>query len=132
MAYKHAVVWMDHQHATIIGFSADDHHVAKLRLNESRHSHHRSESVPWGHSPEELRFLEEVVAAIGATVEVVVAGPGTAKGAFVRHVEHKHPTLRARILAVETLDHPSDRELLAFARTEFRRIDALLGDAPPG
>ena len=37
--------------------------------------------------------------------------------------------MQKRVVGVETLDHPSDRELLAYARKYFRRVDSLLG--PP-
>lgn len=129
MSYKHAIVWIDHQHATVIDFSIDDQHVVKLEsTNGQRKLHRKSGPMGSGHAPDDADFFDEVVAALGSSVEVVVVGPGTAKSAFVKHVQKRHAQLAKRIVGTETLDHPSDRELLAFARKYFRRIDSLLGN----
>lgn len=129
MSYKHAIVWMDHQHATVIDFSIDDQHVVKVGSGEPRKLHRKSGPMGSGKAPEDHEFFDAVVTALGDSVEIVVAGPGNAKTSFLKHVEKKHPTLRKRVVGVETLDHPSDRELLAYARKYFRRVDSLLG--PP-
>jgi len=129
MSYKHAVVWMDHQHATVIDFSIDDQHVVKVSSGEPRKLHRKSGAMGSGKAPEDLELYEAVVAALGDSVEIVVVGPGNAKTSFLKHVEKKHPAFQKRVVGVETLDHPSDRELLAYARKYFRRVDSLLG--PP-
>lgn len=129
MTYKHAIVWMDHQHATVIDFSIDDQHVVKVAANGGqRKLHRKSGPMGSGHAPDDIEFFEAVVAALGTSVEIVVAGPGTAKTAFIKHVQKRHAPMAKRIIGTETLDHPSDRELLAFARKYFRRVDSLLGD----
>ena len=58
-----------------------------------------------------------------------ITGPGAAKLAFERHIARHHPGLAARVVGVETVDHPTPGELEAFARTQFVRVDAL-SDAP--
>jgi stalled ribosome rescue protein Dom34 len=129
MSYKHAVVWMDHQHATVIDFSIDDQHVVKVESEEPRKVHRKSGPMGAGKAPDDVQLFEGVVTALGDSVEIVVAGPGNAKTAFLKHIEKKHPGVQKRVVGVETLDHPSDRELLAYARKYFRRVDSLLG--PP-
>ncbi|MEX1104631.1 MAG: hypothetical protein WEB78_00385 [Ilumatobacteraceae bacterium] len=129
MTYKHAVVWMDHQHATVIDFTIDDQHVVKVESGEPHKLHRKSGPMGSGKMPEDLEFLERVVMALNDSAEIVLAGPGNAKTSFLRHLEKKHAALRKRVVGVETLDHPSDRELVAFARKYFRRVDSLLG--PP-
>jgi hypothetical protein len=48
-------------------------------------------------------------------------GPSTAKLDFSRYL-HKHdPALEARIVGIETVDHPSDGQLVAYARKYFER-----------
>ena len=54
-------------------------------------------------------------------------GPGSAKTEFAHHLDRRHPQLAAHVVAVETVDHPSDHELLDFARRTFTRIDSLRG-----
>ena len=41
---------------------------------------------------------------------------------------HKHePKVEARIVGVETADHPTDAQIVAHARAYFRANDPLLG-----
>ena len=57
-------------------------------------------------------------------------GPSTAKLELIEHV-HKHdPALEPKIVGVETVDHPTDRQLVAFVRRYFRAADRMLGTAP--
>jgi stalled ribosome rescue protein Dom34 len=129
MSFKHAIVWIDHQHATVIDFSIDDQHLVKLdSSSRQRKLHRKSGPMGSGHAPDDAEFFEAVVVALGTSIEIVVVGPGTAKTAFVKHVQHKHAQVAKRIVGTETLDHPSDRELLTFARKYFRRVDSLLGN----
>jgi stalled ribosome rescue protein Dom34 len=122
---KHAIVWIDHSHATVIGLGAPDaddhetHHVA--RGTGQRHAHAGSPAVD--HS-----YWDAVVAALGTASEVIVAGPGQEKQAFVRDLGKRHAAVARRVVAVETLDHPTEGQLLAHARRAFKRVDALIGD----
>jgi hypothetical protein len=43
-------------------------------------------------------------------------------------LEKRHATVAKQVVGVESLDHPSDGELLAFAKRYFKRVDALRGD----
>src|SRR5690606_224285 len=75
-----------------------------------------------GHAPDDHHFFDEVVAALDGMRDVVITGPGTAKVKFERYVKDRHPAVAKRIVGVETLDHPSPGELLAFARDYFKRV----------
>jgi len=44
---------------------------------------------------------------------------------FHTFIRQKHPQLASRISAVETLDHPTDGELLAHGRRFFRADDRM-------
>ena len=51
---------------------------------------------------------------------MLVVGPSTAKLEFLRYV-HKHDHgLETQIEGVETVDHPSDKQLVAYARKYFK------------
>jgi hypothetical protein len=69
-----------------------------------------------------------VATAVQGSPEILVVGPGTAKVAFMTDLEKRHSKVAKQVVGVESLDHPSDAELLAFARRYFRRVDALRGD----
>ena len=61
-----------------------------------------------------------IAGSLADAKEILVAGPTSAKTAFVKHLnEHAHD-LRAKVVAIETVDHPSNIQLLDYARKHFR------------
>jgi len=126
MSYAHAIVWLDHLHATVIGFSRDTSDTIELHSQSPDRQIHRKSGVPGsGHAPDDVDFFDGVAEALDDIREVLVTGPGTAKVAFTRYVEQRHPGLARRVVGTETLDHPTERELLAYARRYFKRVDQL-------
>lgn len=129
MSHVHAVVWLDHHNATVIDYALDDRHVVHVHHDGGhRQVHHRAGVVGSGHSNDDRRYFDAIVAALGDSREILVTGPSTAKVAFRDHVGSHHPAVAGRIVGVETLDHPSEGELLAWARKYFERADRMLGD----
>jgi len=122
----HAVVWIDHHEARVFHFNADDAERAVVHPHEpTRHIHHKAHSIGSGHSPEDQHFFHAVVEAIGTAGAVLIGGPANAKHELFKHIQRHEPQLMARISGVETLDHPTDRELLAHARQYFRAADRM-------
>lgn len=125
--YPHAAVWLDHFHATIVLASADQQHTLHIDTERDDPRWHRKsgQSGP-GRLPEDDELYRRVAEALEANGSpFLVLGPGTAKHDFRRWlVRHRHQ-LAAKITALETLDHPTDGELAAFVRREFRRLDQL-------
>jgi len=74
----------------------------------------------------EPEFMKEVASAISVAGEILVIGPGNAKTEFMTYVEKHDPKLKAKILGVETVDHPSDGEIVAYARKFFKPVDEML------
>jgi stalled ribosome rescue protein Dom34 len=129
MSYQHAVLWIDHLHARVIDFSVDDRHVTAVEREDGQRQVHRRSGVPGsGKSPVDHVFFDEVVAALGDAQEILVVGPGAAKTELMHDLTARHPAVAKRVVSVETIDHPSDGQLLAYARQYFKRIDALRGN----
>lgn len=122
----HAVVWIDHHEARVFHFNADEVEREVVHpLNPTRHIHHKANSIGSGHTGEDQAFFHAVVEAIAGAGAVLIGGPANAKHEFYKHIErHAHPLL-PRIAAVETLDHPSDGELVAHARKFFHAADRM-------
>jgi hypothetical protein len=59
-----------------------------------------------------------------------VVGPSTAKLQFIRYAAKKDRTLEPRIVGVETVDHPTDRQLGAYRVTPVRRVGGCRRRAP--
>ncbi|CAB4549801.1 MAG: translational machinery protein [Actinobacteria bacterium] len=128
MSYPHVIVWLDHHRATVIDFSIDDQHVQRVASENPVQLHRKSGPMGTGRAPDDRSFFDEVTRAIEPAAEVLVVGPGTAKVSFMTDLERRAPQVAKKVVGVESADHPSDGELLAFARRYFKRIDALRGN----
>ena len=123
----HAVVWIDHREARVFHFSPSD--AEKLVLhpdNPTRHIHHKANSIGSGHAAEDHNFLEAVTQSIADAGAVLITGPANAKTELVKHIGAHHPQLMKIITGIETVDHPSDGELVAHARKYFKVEDEML------
>ena len=126
MSHVHAIVWLDHLNARVIAFSDGEGETIPIESeSENRQLHRKSGKPGSGHASDDHAFFHDVVATIADVREILITGPGTAKVAFKRYVEQRHQELGRRIVGVETMDHPSDSELLVYARKYFRRVDQL-------
>jgi len=122
----HAVVWIDHHEARVFHFNVDDAERAVVHPEHPpRHVHHKAHSVGSGNVAEDQKFFHAVVTEIGAAGAVLIGGPASAKHELFKHIQRHDPQLAAKISAVEALDHPTDKELVAHARQYFRAADRM-------
>lgn len=130
MTFNHAVIWIDHSEAHVIHFDseASESEVVKTKSTHP-HLHHKSGAAGAGNARASDDYLRSVADAVADAGEILVVGPGSAKLELIRYTEKHLPKTAAKILGVETVDHPTDRQLLAYARKTFVRIDQLNGTA---
>ena len=124
--HYHAVVWIDHREARVFHFNPTD--VDKLVLhpdNPTKHLHHKAGSIGAGHAAADEEFLHAVAQSIADAGAVLVTGPANAKNDLVKHIESHDPALRKLIAGVETVDHPSDAQLVAHARHYLAAADRM-------
>jgi stalled ribosome rescue protein Dom34 len=116
----HAIVWIDHSQAKIfhIGLTGDDE-VTLHPLLPTRHLHHKANSIGSGHIGFDKEFFAQVLNAISDAGEILIIGPANAKTELAKYLRDHHPTVGARIVAVESADHPSDGEIVAYAKKHF-------------
>ena len=126
MTIDHAVVWIDHREAHIIHFSADTSTVEIVKTKSKQaHLHHHSGTLGSGKAQTSLSYLHEVVESVADVKELLVVGPGSAKLELLKHI-HKHDAaVGENIVGVETVDHPTDPQLLDFAKRYFLKLDNL-------
>jgi stalled ribosome rescue protein Dom34 len=126
VSHYHAIVWIDHREAKVFHFSPTE--VDKLVLHPdhpTRHIHHKANTVGSGHASANHEFLHAVAQSIADAGAVLIAGPANTKNELVAHIEQHDPKLRKLIAAVETVDHPSDGQLVAHARKYFKTEDRM-------
>ena len=51
--------------------------------------------------------------------EILILGPSTTKLLFLRYLQKSAPVLGARVVGLETADHPRDRQIAAHVRDYF-------------
>jgi stalled ribosome rescue protein Dom34 len=130
-SHYHAVVWIDHHEARVFHFGQAE--VEQLVLhphNPTRHIHHKANSIGSGHAAEDEEFLHRVAEAIADAGAVLIAGPANAKTELVKHIHRHDPKLMNIILGVETVDHPSDDALVAYAKRYFKTADLMQPQLP--
>jgi stalled ribosome rescue protein Dom34 len=124
--HNHSVVWIDHREARVFHFNAIEADRLVVRPDEPHaHIHHKANAIGSGHAPEDKAYLQAVAEAIGGSKAILITGPGVAKTALVKHIARHDPALMDRIAAVETVDHPTDKALVAHARTYFKAADLM-------
>jgi stalled ribosome rescue protein Dom34 len=129
--HYHAVVWIDHHEARVFHFTPTE--VERLVLHPdhpTRHIHHKANSIGSGHAAEDHAYLQAVAESIADAGAVLITGPAGAKTELVGHIREHAPQLTAAIVGVETVDHPSDAQLVAYARKHFKATDRMSPQAP--
>jgi len=123
----HAVVWIDHLEARVFHFDPSDVDRLVIRPDDpTRHIHHKANSIGSGHAAEDQDFLDAVAKSIADAGAVLITGPANEKTELVKHIQKHEPNLMKIIVGVETVDHPTDGELVAHARKYFKAEDEML------
>ena len=127
MSLNHAVIWIDHQEAHVMFLSEAASEAEVIRSKSTyTHLHHKGGEVGSGRLQLDEKYLHSVINAVNETKEILVIGPGSAKLELIKHAHHHDPKIVANIVGVETVDHPSDKEILAYARKFFYKADQML------
>jgi stalled ribosome rescue protein Dom34 len=126
MSHYHCVVWIDHHQAHVIEFNPDDAQASIVHpKSKHEHLHHKRGVIGSGKAPESHAYYESVANAIRDAGEILIVGPSTAKLEFFKHLHTHQPDIAARVVSVETVDHPTDGQLLKFARRHFVADDRM-------
>ena len=124
--HYHAVIWMDHREARVFHFNPTE--VERLVVHPdhpTKHIHHKANSIGSGHAAADHDYLHAVVDSVADAGAVLITGPASAKTELIKHI-HEHDPAKMKIIAgVETVDHPSDGALVAYARKYFKIEDRM-------
>jgi stalled ribosome rescue protein Dom34 len=124
--HYHALVWTDHRLAKVFHFNEEANETALVHsTHPGAHLHHKANSGDSGHAALDKEFLERITREIAHAGAILIVGPGNAKTELITHLRKAHPNIAAKVSAVETVDHPTDGELLAHGRKFFRADDRM-------
>ena len=117
-------LWIDHRKAVIVIVTEEGEELKKITSNMEKHVRFTGGSASEDGSTEDVRdrqfgnhlnnYYDEVIAVIRDADTIQIFGPGEAKGELEKRLEHKG--LKAHILAIETVDKMTDRQISAKVR----------------
>lgn len=131
MSHYHAVVWIDHAEAHVMHISPDDVESSVLRPAQGHQKLHHKRgmdkggTVGSGRTPEDKDFYHAVVEALKGAQEILVVGPANAKLNLVKHIHSHDAQMSNKVIGVESVDHPTDAQLVAYARKYFVAADRM-------
>lgn len=110
-------IWIDREHAKIFRISEEKIDKTALFAKQSEHHTHRQDN--FDHQRLEHRLFEDAVAQMHGASRLLILGPGVAKYHFQTFITEHHPALGRKIKGCETVDHPSDAQIEAYAKKFF-------------
>src|SRR5208282_2082302 len=121
----HAVVWIDRAKARIFHFNVEAADKSVIRPDHAvRDIHHGAKRT--GHRvAEDHKYFEDVTKAIADAGAILILGPGEEKRELAKFIAERHPAIQTRIEGVESSDHPTDGELLDYARRYVKAADRM-------
>lgn len=130
---KQVGLWIDHREVIIVILTDSGEEIKHITSNSGKHVRYSGSSH--SKTPEGLKevtsedqrdrkfgndlnkFYDEVIAVIRDAEVIQIFGPGEAKGELEKRLEHEG--LKAHILAIETMDKMTDRQISAKVRERF-------------
>jgi len=127
MTKFHAIIWIDHHKAVVWKFT-DDEQTKSIVKSRDQHEHtHIRKSPHGGHrSAGDHEFFEDVLKTLIGVGDILVIGPAQTKDEWIAFAGSHRPPIGTLIVGIERADHPTDAELLAYARKHFKVIDRMI------
>jgi stalled ribosome rescue protein Dom34 len=118
------VVWMDYQEAKLFKLAPDEQQKHHIKLHVHKHYKHPHGKQESHHHPDAEKWFHEIADELKAdATEILIIGAGEAKGLFKTFLERKYVPLGKVVVGVETVDHPTEPQLLAQTRKFFKHYD---------
>ena len=121
---KQIGLWIDHRKAVIVIVTDDGEELQKITSNVEKYVRFTGGTASDKGSTEDVRdrqfgnhlnsYYDEVIAVIHSADAIQIFGPGEAKEELAKRLEHAG--LKAHIVAVETVDKLTDRQISAKVR----------------
>lgn len=131
MQAYHIAVWIDHREAKVFRVGALDSGEDVIRAEHAeKHIHHKAGTFGAGHggaghAGEDLAFLDAVAKDIADAHEILIVGPAQAKLHLFKRLQTHHPKIAEKVVGIESVDHPSDGQMVAYARHYFHKVDRM-------
>jgi hypothetical protein len=125
---KQAGLWIDHRKAVIVIITEAGEEIKEITSNMEKHVRFTGGTASEDGSTEDVRdrqfgnhlnsYFDSIIALIRDVETIQIFGPGEAKGELEKRLKDKG--FRGHILAVETVDKMTDRQVSAKVREHFQ------------
>ncbi len=128
-----AGVWIDHRRAVVVSLTSGGEHIANIASNVEKHPERGGDSplkgkyearqVPRDDSRQRAltgelnHYYDAVIAAVRGFQQVLLFGPGEAKGELHKRLEKMK--MGALVIGVETEDKMTEPQIVAKVRAHF-------------
>ncbi len=126
---KHIGLWIDHRETIIVTIGDHEEETRRIESGMEKHVRFSSGSGSEDGSTEDgrdrrftthlNRYYDEVISHIRDADSILICGPGEAKGELKTRLESQK--LGERVVAVETEDKMTDRQIAAKVRQYFQK-----------
>lgn len=112
------IIWVDREQAKV--FRVEHTEIEKIQVHADSSQKHLHANDQIYHKNIERKFFKEIISKLRIDVKrVLILGPGVSKHHFLTYLQEHSPKLGRMVLACETVDHPSDNEILHLAEKHF-------------
>jgi hypothetical protein len=113
-----SIVWIDDQRASILRMEEGLQLVSTILADGAGERPNVLPSVE-GEATKPGTYFHRVARAIDVADEILIVGPSDTKVDFAKYMHKDDHAIDPRILGVETIAHPTDAQLIAFANLYF-------------
>ena len=132
MSHHHAIVWMDSREAHVFRFNTEDVDGQRIKAHSPfRKVHHKAGVIGAGHVHLDHAYFDDIAKALDGAPEWLLTGPGGAKDEMSSYLRTLKYGLQEKLVGVETVDHPTDGQLVDHARRFFKAVDRMRPNSPP-
>ena len=124
---KQAGLWIDHRKAVIVIVTEAGEEIKEITSHMEKHVRFTGGTESGDSSSEDVRdrqfgnhlnsYYDKVITVLRGADTIQIFGPGEAKGELKKLLEHEG--FKGHILAVETMDKMTDRQISAKVREHF-------------
>lgn len=113
------ILFIDGEHAKFFNLNPGKMETTALKKHD--HATHTAHDKNEEH---DKHFFHEVATHLKNVTELLIVGPGLAKNKFKTHLEtHHHHDLAKKVVGIETVDHPTDAQIIAAGKKFFKAYD---------
>jgi stalled ribosome rescue protein Dom34 len=110
-------IWVDREHAKLFCFTSEK--LTHKEYTSHFQMHHTHPENQLDHQQREVQFFKEFTPDLATAEEILILGPGVAKHHFQTFLTEHYPNTAKKIVGCETVDHPTEPQIIALARKFF-------------